>query len=372
MSPVTQYVFDGKKWQNEVYTARSTVGSAVTSAITDPAPFILGITRPNATNTGFDATLLDGTLTGDQNIKTAGTTISNKRIEGYVLINAANVTLQNCQIVGRDVGYVGASGLVQCNSTGAFLNRCTIQPAYPRYFLNGVSGAGYRAYRCNISDTCDAIAMKGDNCVAEGCYLHDLSFFDGKNTLNGNGSEHATDSRFPGWTHNDGVQIYGFSGNRVEGCNILGYFSTTSGTYRTAMVDGCSTGNNNGRIFPSKNYAHGVFVSPTNAVLNNVIIRNNWIDGGEVCIQASLQSRGFDSGNSVVIDGNRLGCDQKPGYTGNPANAFTLISVIDSLGTFTVVNNLYDAATTVPSSLQGQPLASGKSFSGNTLWQVSK
>ena len=367
MSPVTQYIFDGRSWQNEVTVARTT-----SLATTEP-PFLLGITRPTSTNTGCDATLIDGTLIGDQNIRTAGTIIKNKRIEGYVIISAANVTLENCQIVGRDTSYLGYTGLVQCNSTGAFLNRCTIKPTYPRYFLNGINGSGYRAYRCNIYHVTDGLTMKGNNCIAEGCYIHDLSFFDGKNTLNGNGSEHATDTRFPGWTHNDGVQIYGYAGNKVEGCNILGYFSGSCGTYRTAMVDGCPGGSNAGRVFPLRNYAHGVFVSPNSAVLNNVIIRNNWIEGGEVCIQSSPQGRGFDAGNSVVIDGNRLGCDQKAGYTGNPVNAYTLISVVNTLGSFSVVNNTYDTTTSVPTALRGVPLASGRTYSsGMVKWDVTK
>jgi len=373
MSPVTQYVFDGHKWQNELTTARTSVAGMRTTMATTAAPFVLGVTKPDSTNTGFDPSLIDGTLVGDQNIRTAGTVIRNKRIEGYVLVNAANVTLENCQIVGRNIGYVGYNGLVSCNSTGTFINRCTINPDYPRYFLNGVNGAGYRAYRCDISETCDGLAMKGDNCVAEGCFVHDLSFFDGLNTSNGNGSEHATDTRFPGWTHNDGVQIYGYSGNRVEGCNIQGYFSTSCGTYRTAMVDGCSGGNNNGRVFPNRNYAHGVFVSPSSAVISNATIRNNWIDGGEVCIQSSTQGRGFDSGNSVVIDGNRLGCDQKPGYTGNPTNACLLMSLISTLGTFTVVNNTYDIVSSVPTALKGVPVPAGKSYSGGMIkWEVTK
>lgn len=372
MSPVTQYIFDGRVWQNEVTTARRTVARTTSVAGTDP-PFLLGITKPDSTNSGCDATLIDGTLVGDQNIRTAGTIIKNKRIEGYVVVNAANVTLENCEIVGRDVGYAGYAGLVQCNSTGTFLNRCTIKPAYPRYFLNGMNGAGYRAYRCNISHVTDGLAMKGNNCIAEGCYIHDLSFFDGKDTLNGNGSEHATDTRFPGWTHNDGVQIYGFAGNKVEGCTILGYFSSSAGNYHTAMVDGCPGGNNNGRVFPLRNYAHGVFVSPTSAVLTNTIVRNNWIEGGEVGIQSSTQGRGFDSGNSVVIDGNRLGCDQKAGYTGNPPTANLLISVISTLGSFTVVNNTYDTTSSVPTTLRGVPLPAGRTYTGGMIkWEISK
>jgi hypothetical protein len=368
MSPVTQYVFDGTKWQNEVATSRSSLASTTADAY----PFVLGETKPSNTTTGFDASRLTGILTGDQIIKTAGTTISNKRIEGYVLINAANVTLDNCEIVGRNVGYVSSTALIQCNSTGTLINRCEIRPQYPRFFLNGIGGTGFRAYRCHICNAVDGIAMKGDNCVAEGCYIHDLAFFDGMNTANGNGSEHPTDGRFPGWTHNDGVQIYGYSGNRVEGCNIQGYFSSTGGTYDTAMYDGCAGGNNNGRLYPSKNYAHGIFVAPTNAVLHNTILKKNWIEGGEVCIQSSNQNRGHDTGNSVTIDGNRFGCDQKPGYTGNAATNHTTISLISAIGTFSVVNNTYDTCASVPAANRGTAIGPGKNYSGMMKWEVTK
>jgi hypothetical protein len=367
MSPVTQYVYDGSTWQNEVRSSRA---SASTVAATDT--FLLGTTKPVESNTGFDPALINGILTGDQTVSTAGTTISNKRIEGYVIINAANVTLQNCEIVGRDVGYK-ASGLVQCNSTGTVITQCKIRPKYPRYFLNGISGKGFRAYRCHICSTVDGISMTGDNCVAEGCYIHALAFFDGANTTNGNGSDHATDARFPGWTHNDGIQIYGFSGIRVEGCNIQGFFSTDVGTYHTAMVTGCPSGNNKGRIFPRKNYAHGIFVSPGKAQLKGVMIRKNWIEGGELCIQSAPQGRGFDTGNTVTIDGNRFGCDQKPGYTGNTSTTYTTITAVSTMGTFTVKNNIYDTLDSVPTARRGTAIGAPRTnSSGGLTWSVTK
>jgi len=367
MSPVSQFVFDGSKWQNEVTTVRT----AAVATTTEPT-FTLGLTKPTVSNTGCNLNLIDGTLTGDQNIKIAGTTLRNKRIEGYVIIHASNVTLENCEIVGRNVGYVNCSGLVQCNSTGAVIDRCTIKPAYPRYFLNCISGSGFRAHRCNLSRGCDGIGMKGNYSVAEGCYIHDLAFFDGTNTYNGNGTEHASDARFPGWTHNDGIQIYGYSGNRVEGCNILGYFSGNVGNYNTAMYTGNPNGTNAGRKFPSRNYAHGIFCSPTSSVLRNVVIRNNWIEGGEICIQSGSQGRGYDSGNSVTIQGNRLGCDQKPGYTGNISTKYLQMSLMPGIGTFTVDSNIYDVLPSVPSDLQAKSIGAGRVLNGQWNWQVYK
>lgn len=121
--------------------ARNTVTSAQTASVaTTRQPVLLGITRPDSTNSGFDASLIDGSLVGDQNIRTAGTIIKNRRIEGYVIVSAANVTLENCQIVGREAG---CTALVQCNSTGTFLNRCTIKPAYPLFWQ--------RNQRCGMS-----------------------------------------------------------------------------------------------------------------------------------------------------------------------------------------------------------------------------
>ena len=362
----TAYVFDGKLWRD------ANEGATITATATDSDGFTLGATKPSASNTGAQDSLLTGTLYGDQVINTAGTTIRNKRIQGYVVVNAANVTLQNCVIVGRNVGYTGRSGLVQCNSSGTRIIGCTIRPAYPRYFLNGISGKGFRAYRCDISQGVDAIAMKGSNCSAEGSYLHDLAFFDGRNTLNGNGSDHAHDSRFPGWTHNDGVQIYGYANNRVTGCFIKAYFSSSVGTPNTAAVTGCSGGNNNGRIMPRRNYANGITCAPTSARLDNAVISSNWFEGGEVSIQIPAQGRGYDSGNTIAIKYNRFGLDQKPGYTGNPVNPHQYMRYVASLGTFTLSGNKYDNTTSVPLHLRNQAIPAGVLYGGQKTWQVTK
>jgi len=337
--------------------------------------FTLGVTKPNGTNTGADTSLIDATLTGNQTFSVAGQTISNKRIYGYVNITAPNVTLDNCEILGGTsfsaTAYPGYSGQVNCSSSGAVINRCTIRPTHPWYFVNGISGTNFTAHRCNISQVCDGISARGGVAV-QGCYIHDLAFFDGANTNNGNGTDHETDGRFPGWSHNDCIQIYGGSNNIVEGTYIEAYFSSNVGTPATAMTNGNPNGSNNGRLYPKRNYSQGVFASPTNDVITNCIIKNNWFEGGEFGWASTPQNRGFDSGNSYSITGNRFGADQKPGYTGNPTNPYTQFYYYPTLGSFTISNNMFDAVASVPAEYQGQPVMLNGTFSGQTKYEIMK
>jgi len=120
---------------------------------------------PDATNTGVPAgTTL--TKSGQLVINTAGAVISGLDISGGVIINAPNVTLENCKI--------SSSGfyVVQINALGATVQNCTIDGLGGGG--EGISGAGTFIAN-NITGCVDGINVCADNTVIENNYIHGMS-----------------------------------------------------------------------------------------------------------------------------------------------------------------------------------------------------
>ncbi len=361
----------------QIWTAQST--TLVRRGYSDN--FILGVTKPTTSNTGVPAGTNLTTVNGDIVVTAAGTLVENKEVIGFIKVKAANVTIRNCYVRGRSTavdssGYVQA-GIIDCSDAAAsatIIERCTIKCDYPRYWQNGIHGKSFTAIRCNISQSTDGMQVSGSNWAAEGCYIHDLAFHDGidPNTglVSSSYSDHATDSRFPGYTHNDGVQVMSGNNGRIEGCTIEGYFSATVGTPSTAINN--PAGYASGRIFPKRNHANCIIITPRSGYVTNMQIINNWIEGGENCMQMTTGGT-YDTANSVTVSGNRLGLDQKPGYTGNPINPYNVISYTIS-GTITVsqTTNVYDDLPSVPAGLVGTSIGAPIIQSGETLWKINK
>lgn len=339
----------------------------------DPGDFVLGTTLPSATNTGHTAALINGTLVGyTQVFNTTGQVISNKRIESYVRVTAPNVVFDNCEFVGPATytSYPSQGGFISLQAASCLLNRCTVKQRDPAYytvavdFRSGSNGSILR--RCNVSQGTDLIGIDASNLIIEGNWLHDQVFFDGQGGMaNGkNGSDHASDSRWPGWEHGDIAQIYSGDNNRFTGNLSEAFFITTLGTPNTAINGIAATGtnpdgttfNNGGRKFPQRNYLHGLFIGPEKGRITNLRIQKNWFGGGELCLQFSQQGSGFDTGNSALVDGNRFRLDGKGGgYRNDNANPHQVIDIIAAMGTTTVQGqgNVWDDHTSVPLVMRG-------------------
>jgi hypothetical protein len=234
MSPVTQYIYDGKKWQDEVSTSRTHVAAVKTAASRDS--LVYGSYEPSASTTG----VLPGTVLTDYNSPTvntltlpAGTVIENKRIYGDIKPGGA-VTLRNCLLVGGNHVPSGASAIVDCNGLRTGRDRieltdCTLLPRHPSRNRDGIVGHHYNAFRCDISQTIDGLGIfittdKGTSAsvTALGNYIHDLVYFypDYRNGVSG-ATWHSDGS------HNDCIQIQGglniwIKGNRLEATSHLG------------------------------------------------------------------------------------------------------------------------------------------------------
>ena len=127
----------------------------------DPPPPSGGY--PDASNTGPSGPLTDST--GNITVSTAGAVIQNRRINGCVTVNAANVTIRNSIIEcnGGSVVWSGSTGLVIEDS----IIECGHRPG-----TTAVTPRNYTLRRSELFG-CENIAWASSNVLIEDSYLHD-------------------------------------------------------------------------------------------------------------------------------------------------------------------------------------------------------
>jgi hypothetical protein len=192
--------------------------------------FQIGLYKPDANTTG----VLPGTTLAPYNatnvnsftITTANTVIENKIIYGDIKIQASNVVIRNCRLVGGNHIPTSASGIVDCNGANVFnalIENCDIFPRKISLNRDGIVGHEYTARRNHVKNTIDGFGVF--NCTSpsnsfanvrlEGNYVHDLAYFfpDYTNGVSGNTAH--TDG-----THNDGCQVQGGANIHILGNNF--------------------------------------------------------------------------------------------------------------------------------------------------------
>lgn len=339
---------------------------AVTATVTATAapPFILGATKPDATNTGVQTTAALTVQSSDLNITSAGTTIQNLDVHGFVTVNANNVTIRNCRVRGRTTAASTSSDpvlqggnqtfvqsaliLVAAGVTGTLIEYCeTGTDSYLGYWQNGISGAQFTARRCNVHDTVDAFDVNAPGGVTiEGCYVHDLSF-------SSTDGDHKTSSP-PYWTHNDGVQIKGGDGTTIRGNNFVTYASQVTSYDPNGFHTGTALAASPGDpVHPWLNYGAGVTID--NTVTTNTLITLNWFEGADANFQCNVAPAG--NTNLGEISYNRFGRDQHI-YPGSSDSRYQIRYATG----WTITGgstNYWDNLPSVPVADVGQPFAVG-------------
>lgn len=237
---------------------------------------------PNANNTGVPdgVTLLPS---GGIVVTKPGTVISGLDIKGPVVIQANNVTIENCKITATDFSGVrimpGYSGTIvqnnEINGNGAH---------------NGIFGNG-TFLNNNIYAVENGIALQGSNTVIEGNYIHDMYA--------------------PGSPHYDGIEIDGGISNvTIRGNTIINDHGQTS----AIMID---------------NYF---------GAINNIKVDGNLLAGGGYTIYVDGQ---FNSNpiSGVSITNNHLGKGgygttnfnkTNPTFSGNSTDGWSLVDGLDN------------------------------------------
>ncbi len=242
---------------------------------------VIGEYKPDALTTG----VLPGTVLTDYNassvdsftISQAGTIIQNKRIYGDIHINAANVVIRNCELVGGNHTPSGASGVVDCNGSGvynALIEDCDIVPRKISRNRDGIVGHEYTARRNHVRNTIDGFGVFNKagvsvsaNVSLEGNYVHDLAYFypDWRNGVSGS-TWHSDGS------HNDCVQIQGGANIHVIGNNLTA--TSIAGPGTGANPDKpwlIGTGNANGAA---------IIIQKNVGELVDVVVEKNWLSHG--------------------------------------------------------------------------------------------
>jgi hypothetical protein len=206
---------------------------------------------PSATTTGARAGAHLRVHRGDLIITRPGTVIDGLDIHGYVEVRAKDVTIRNSIIRGGAAS--GQSALVRSASDGASLTitDSELVPNVRRHSINGLMGWNIDAQRLDIHHVIDPAHFFGSgNVQLRDSWLHDNLHYENDPGWNG------------GPSHDDGIQIqsgsgYWITGNRIEGAHNAGIMITQDAG-RTA----------------------------------NVMISDNFLDGGACTINAHDKGRG--------------------------------------------------------------------------------
>lgn len=314
---------------------------AVGRSDVDSNPFVLGVTKPSAVNTGPVGTLAP--YSGDFTVTAAGTVIQNLDIAGFVKVRAANVTVRNCVVRGSGPGTTN-TGLIDCNHVAAsnvLVENCLLVPDQPSYWLNAIIGHDYTIRRCqayNVVDFCgaynSATPTARADVVIEGNYFHDLAYF--------SPDPNHTDNR----THNDGVQIQGNFGHRIVGNTILANVSTKAGNGYPGASPAPTAAD---PYYPSVT-GQAIGITPNVSQVGDVLIDSNWLDYGAQTITIIPGSQGVDAA-SVTIAKNRFGRNQ-PSISKGGVSAKRAILIDPAVGTITNVSNATAAAPTLANTYE--------------------
>ena len=263
---------------------------------------------------------------GDLVVTQPRMTIENLRINGRLIIRAADVLVRNCWVQGAANPSKDNQALVDCTHArcvGFVIKDSVLAPQTPTYGWNGISGHDYTACRLDIYRTVDGgrvyngnpgMGSAPSNVVFTSCWIHGMALFAP--------DPNHSDNR----THNDIIQIEGGSGTKIIGCRLEGYIAkswprmnpgTSDPTLRSANVWAA----------PHPYSASGrcvttscIQITPNVGGVTNLQIDGNWLYGGAVGINAANRCRhsGVNGGNLGAIVNNRF--DRTQGLQGGGGN----------------------------------------------------
>lgn len=334
-----------------------------------PPPFVLGVTKPDATNTGVPAGMAltpwgDGT--GDYYITTAGTVLEGRDIYGSVIVQAPYVKIKNCRIRGKNStspsGYSTAPALVtgNANSDGLEIERSTLVADAPTYWRCGVKAAKtHTLRRCNVHHVIDGVNARDASCrlIAEGNWIHDLFFI--YNSPDQTGSTYK-----PGWTHNDCIQLSGgdwaptlgpTGGHRIVGNALDGKIAGDAGDYQVLIDDPDR--------YADLQWGSPITVSPDNGKVTGVFIDSNWMTGGASAFQAGFTAVApGPNADFGTVSNNRVDINQHDWNAGPTLDNYQIRYTTGYTLVGELTNYFDPDSPTMPAEKRGQLLTVG--FSG--------
>lgn len=254
----------GDKAYDHADWARAILTSKRTPPTPPPVQTPPGGKKPTASNTGpNNASAL--VAKGSIHVTTNGAVVANVNVSGTITVYASNVTIRNFRVRSSgDYGVFIADGAKNVVIEDGELTGSHIAALY---------GANFTARRLNIHDVgADGIKALSD-CVVDSCYIHDLGMDPG--------------------THADGVQMSGGENVKITNNNIDMPEHTSGGqTYLSNAT---------------------VFIHSYFGPVDNVLVENNWLNGGNYTIYSIDAGRGHGVPNGVRIVNNTYGPGDKYG-----------------------------------------------------------
>jgi len=205
---------------------------------------------------------------GNLTITTPGTRLDAMDIHGFVTIKAPNVTISRSIIRGgQATTNIGLVTNYDPRATGLVVQDSELVPEFPSVWIDGVKGANFTVRRVNIHGTTDNVKVHGDNVTVEDSWLHDSVYLASDPNQNG------------GPTHNDVVQVLGGRNIRILGNSLSG------------------------------GYASGVQVTQDYSATTDLVIQDNWIDGGMCSI--NINHKKLTGMSGITVTDNRFGRSQR-------------------------------------------------------------
>ena len=172
--------------------------------------------HPDASNTGPTGSLTEST--GNITVTASGRVIQNRKINGCITVNAANVTVRNVEVhCNDDTG-------ISLNGTGLLVEDALVECGH-RAGLTGVGGSGFTVRRTEIFG-CENNVWANRNIVIEDNYIHDPIPCCG-----------------PGDPHTDSVQLpNGGSNITIRHNRIYGGYLSRSNFGNSAITMGNASG----------------------------------------------------------------------------------------------------------------------------------
>lgn len=340
MSPVTQYVFDGTKWQNEVHTSRSRPGKATTEGVGARDHLVLGEYKPGPTTAGlikgYPLTQVNTPMTYSQvGTATKPYVIENKQFNDRVTVKGKYLAFKNCWFRGSPTDNIELVKAYDSTVGQTLYVDCLFQAQAPQWATAGFKG-GYQVTlsRCEFRGVIDGVAyVNPHNNYTEdqgfkiyGCWFHDLALFSPDPGAWGGIYDNAG--------HVDLVQLRGGSNFHFKGNNFDGHLDPAVAQASTPSVDHAeldSNGRPTGKTIHVRGNPHypkstpqsppsstqlatmSVFMlSPKLGPLKDVTIEKNWIDGG---IYSFNFANYTTDGTNIVIRDNVWGRSMYAGPT---------------------------------------------------------
>lgn len=266
----------------------------------------VGVLEPGPTEVGCYPDVTRTTQAGV--VFTAGGVVENRTITGRLSVpknsgQDGTFTLRNCELVGPTAAPAGGDGIIA--ATGAnhlvlILEDCTLHPQAVNYYRNGAMGHHVVMRGCDVYGGVDGFDVFNTNdpagptgVVLEGNRFRDVAYF-AANAAGAPGSQ----------THSDPLQIMGGSGTRVVGNSFQGFLADGAlNTHGTNVANAC------------------IMIKDDVGQITDLVIRNNWFDGGRVPINIALDTPPKGMGDIVI-------CDNVFGPNSDSAYAITMPAAV--------------------------------------------